>query len=150
MRRQRGNTLVEFALILPFLLAGMFGVIEFARALYTYQFVSDAAREASRWASVRGRSCTAYGTAACPASAADVQDYVTTITPPGIDKSPAKLLVNTEWVAPPGRGNNCGTYPKNSGCSVQVTVIYNFKFILPFMPSSTYAMKSTSEMVISQ
>jgi Flp pilus assembly protein TadG len=151
VRRQRGSTLTEFALILPFLLAGIFGVIEFARALYTYHFVSDAAREASRWASVRGRSCSnAYGSVACPASPSDVEDYVTSITPPGIDKSPAKLLVNTEWVAPPGRGNNCGRYPKNPGCSVQVTVTYNFKFILPFMPSSTYAMKSTSEMVISQ
>jgi hypothetical protein len=151
VRRQRGNTLTEFALILPFLLAGMFGVIEFGRALYTYHFVSDAAREASRWASVRGRSsCKVYGSVACPAGPADVQDYVTSITPPGVDKSPARLLVDTEWVAPPGRGNNCGRYPKNPGCSVQVTVTYNFKFILPFMPSSTYAMKSTSEMVISQ
>src|ERR1700722_17088172 len=132
------------------MLAGIFGVIEFGRALYTYHFVSYAAREASRWASVRGRSCKVYGSVACPASAADVDDYVTSITPPGIDKNSASLLVDTEWVAPPGHGNNCGAYPKNPGCSVQVTVIYNFKFILPFMPSSTYAMKSTSEMVISQ
>ena len=150
MRRQRGNALTEFALILPFMLAGIFGVIEFGRALYTYHFVSYAAREASRWASVRGRSCKVYGSVACPASAADVDDYVTSITPPGIDKNSARLLVDTEWVAPPGHGNNCAAYPKNPGCSVQVTVIYNFKFILPFMPSSTYAMKSTSEMVISQ
>jgi len=148
--RERGNTLTEFALILPFMLAGIFGVIEFGRALYTYHFVSDAAREASRWASVRGQSCKAYGSVACPAKSADVEDYVASITPPGIDKSPAKLLVDTAWVAPPGRGNDCAKFPKNPGCSVQVTVTYNFKFILPFLPSSTYAMKSTSEMVISQ
>ena len=148
MRRQRGNTLTEFALILPFMLAGIFGVIEFGRALYTYHFVSYAAREASRWASVRGRSSQVNGSVAT--TPAEVEDYVTSITPAGIDRNPARLLVDTEWVAPPGRGNNCGKYPKNPGCSVQVTVIYNFKFILPFMPSSTYAMKSTSEMVISQ
>lgn len=149
MRRQRGNTLTEFALILPFLLAGIFGVIEFGRALYTYHFVSYAAREASRWASVRGQNCKVYGVA-CPAGPDDVENYVTSITPAGIDKSPARLLVDTEWVAPPGRGNNCAKFRNNPGCSVQVTVMYNFKFILPFMPSSTYAMKSTSEMVISQ
>jgi Flp pilus assembly protein TadG len=148
VRRQRGNTLTEFALILPFMLAGIFGVIEFGRALYTYHFVSYAAREASRWASVRGRSSQVNGSVAT--TPAEVEDYVTSITPAGIDRNPARLLVDTEWVAPPGRGNNCGKYPKNPGCSVQVTVIYNFKFILPFMPSSTYAMKSTSEMVISQ
>lgn len=150
MRRQRGNTLTEFALILPFLLAGIFGVIEFGRALYTYHFVSYAAREASRWASVRGESCKVYRPVACPAQKTDVEDYVTSITPAGIDKSPARLLVDTEWVAPPGRGNNCAKFVNNPGCSVQVTVTYSFKFILPFMPSSTYAMKSTSEMVISQ
>jgi Flp pilus assembly protein TadG len=150
VRRQRGNTLTEFALVLPFMLAAIFGVIEFGRALYTYHFVSYAAREASRWASVRGeQSCQAYAVP-CRAKDSDVADYVTSITPPGIDKDPARLLVNTAWVAPPGRGNNCGAHPKNPGCSVQVTVTYNFKFILPFMPSSTYAMKSTSEMVISQ
>jgi len=149
VKRQRGNTLTEFAMILPFLLAGIFGVIEFGRALYTYHFVSDAAREASRWASVRGRSCTAYGSA-CPANSADVGDYVASIAPQGIDKNPVKLLVNTAWVAPPGRGNSCAAFPNNPGCSVQVAVTYNFKFILPFLPSSTYTMKSTSEMVISQ
>ena len=150
MRQQRGNTLTEFALILPFMLAGIFGVIEFGRALYTYHFVSYAAREASRWASVRGeQSCIRYGSVKC-AKPSDVADYVSSITPPGIDKDPARLLVDTAWVAPPGRGNNCAKFRNNPGCSVQVAVTYNFKFILPFMPSSTYAMKSTSEMVISQ
>jgi Flp pilus assembly protein TadG len=148
-RGQKGNTLTEFALILPFLFAGIFGVIEFGRALYTYHFVSGAAREASRWASVRGRSCTAYGSA-CPAKSTDVEDYVVSIAPPGIDTRPVKLLVNTAWVAPPGNGNSCTKFPNNPGCSVQVMVTYNFKFILPFLPTSTYAMKSTSEMVISQ
>jgi Flp pilus assembly protein TadG len=148
-RGQKGNTLTEFALILPFLFAGIFGVIEFGRALYTYHFVSDAAREASRWASVRGKSCTAYGSA-CPAKSTDVEDYVVSIAPPGIDTRPVKLLVNTAWVAPPGNGNSCAKFPNNLGCSVQVMVTYNFNFILPFLPTSTYAMKSTSEMVISQ
>jgi Flp pilus assembly protein TadG len=131
------------------LFAGIFGVIEFGRALYTYHFVSDAAREASRWASVRGKSCTAYGSA-CPAKSTDVEDYVVSIAPPGIDTRPVKLLVNTAWVAPPGNGNSCAKFPNNLGCSVQVMVTYNFNFILPFLPTSTYAMKSTSEMVISQ
>ena len=148
-RGQKGNTLTEFALMLPFLFAGIFGVIEFGRALYTYHFVSDAAREASRWASVRGKSCTAYGSA-CPAKSTDVEDYVVSIAPPGIDTRPVKLLVNTAWVAPPGNGNSCAKFPNNLGCSVQVMVTYNFNFILPFLPTSTYAMKSTSEMVISQ
>jgi Flp pilus assembly protein TadG len=146
----RGNALTEFALVIPFLLAVMFGVIEFGRALYTYHFVSDVAREASRWASVR-KTCKPVLLQPCPASPADVADYVVSIAPPGIDTSPQKLVVSPAWVAAPGIGSACLLLPNNPGCqAVQVTVTYQFKFILPFMPTSTYPMKSTSEMVILQ
>jgi hypothetical protein len=53
-------------------------------------------------------------------------------------------------VAPPGKSNPCRIFQNNPGCAVQVVVTYQFKFILPFMPKSTYSMKSTSEMVISR
>lgn len=149
--RIQGNALTEFALILPVVVACIFGVIEFGRALYTYHFVSNAAREATRWASVRGQSCdaTVY-TSACPAGQSDIQDFVAGIAPPGIDKSPSTLVVAAEWVVPPGKSNSCNKFPKNPGCAVQVQVTYNFKFVLPFLPTSTYRMKSTSEMIISQ
>lgn len=140
--------MAEFAFVLPLLLAMIFGVIDFARALYTYHFVSDAAREATRWASVRGSNCN--GLDACPAQASDVLAYVASITPPGIDNSLSKLSVDVSWVPPPNALNICATQPKNPGCDVQVTVVYRFKFIFPFLPLSTYAMRSTAEMVISQ
>ena len=146
-----GNALVEFALVLPLVLTGIFGVIDFGRALYTYHFVSNAAREATRWASVRGATCnpTVY-TSACPAAPEDVTDFVASITPAGIDKSPSKLVVDTHWLVPPGKTNPCTGSRKNPGCAVQVHVTYNFKFVLPFLPRATYPMKSTSEMIISQ
>ena len=72
------------------------------------------------------------------------------IAPPGIDKSPSTLVVAAEWVVPPGKSNSCNKFPKNPGCAVQVQVTYNFKFVLPFLQTSTYRMKSTSEMIISQ
>jgi Flp pilus assembly protein TadG len=145
----RGSTLTEFAFMLPLLVLGIFGVIDFGRALYTYHFVSDAAREASRWASVRGNQCT-LGLSGCPADEGAVQNYVTSIVPPGIDSSPRTLSVTAAWVAPPGKIGTCNVSPKDRGCAVQVQVAYDFKFILPFLPKSTYTMKSTSEMVISQ
>jgi Flp pilus assembly protein TadG len=149
-QKLRGNALTEFAMVIPVLLAVMFGVIEFGRALYTYHFVSDAAREASRWASVRGQNCKAFQQA-CPASPAQVGDYVVSIAPPGIDTSPQKLVVSPAWVASPGTGSACVAFPNNPGCvAVQVTVTYQFKFFLPFLPTSTYPMQSTSEMVITQ
>jgi Flp pilus assembly protein TadG len=145
----RGNTLTEFAFILPLLVMVIFGLIDFGRALYTYHFISDAAREASRWASVRGNQCD-RGLTGCPAGQGEVQDYVAGIVPPGIDPSPQALSVTAAWVAPPGKVGTCNVFPNNPGCAVQVQVTYNFKFILPFLPNSTYSMRSTSEMIISQ
>jgi Flp pilus assembly protein TadG len=147
--KARGSALIEFAFVLPLLALIMFGVIDFGRALYAYHFVSNAAREATRWASVRGSQCKAWDQA-CPAKPADVQNYVAGIVPPGIDPSPQALSVTAAWIPPP---ENPASYigPDNSpGCAVQVQVTYNFKFILPFMPTSTYSMQSTSEMIISQ
>ena len=146
----RGSTLVEFAFLIPILFALVFGIIDFGRALYSYHFVSNAAREATRWASVRGRDCT--GLSGCPpgAAATDVSSYVTSIAPMGIDTSPSKLSVTTNWVMPPNNLPICTAYPTNPGCAVQVQVSYQFKFILPFLPSSGYRMTSTSEMIISQ
>jgi hypothetical protein len=149
-KKLRGNALIEFALVIPFLLAVMFGVIEFGRALYTYHFVSDAAREASRWACVR-KNCKGVLLPGCPAKPGDVVNYVISIAPPGIDTSPQKLVVSPAWVVAPGTGTACALLPNGPGCqAVQVIVTYNFKFILPFMPTSTYPMQSTSEMVILQ
>jgi Flp pilus assembly protein TadG len=128
----------------------LFGIIDFGRALYAYHFVSDAAREATRWASVRGKDCKDYPASECPAGQSAVSNYVVSIAPLGIDTSSSKLLVDAEWVAPPNALDICTTEPKKPGCAVQVTVTYQFNFILPFLPSSTFPMHSTAEMVISQ
>ncbi len=50
--RQRGQALVEFALVLPILLILFVGIIEFARAWNLHQVITDAAREGARRAVV--------------------------------------------------------------------------------------------------
>jgi hypothetical protein len=57
-RGKRGNSLPETALVMVTLLALTFGIIDFGRLLYTYAFLTDVAQKATRWASVRGSSCT--------------------------------------------------------------------------------------------
>jgi Flp pilus assembly protein TadG len=47
-RGQRGNALVEFALVLPLLLLILFGTIEFSIALYDKAIITNASREAAR------------------------------------------------------------------------------------------------------
>lgn len=148
--KSRGTTLLEFAFLIPILFALVFGIIDFGRALYTYHFVSETAREATRWASVRGSACA--GLTNCQAQASDVSAYVASIVPMGIDPSPSKLSVITDWPPPPNNLTICQTNPTHNGpgCAVRVQVNYQFKFILPFLPTSGYRMTSTSEMIISQ
>jgi Flp pilus assembly protein TadG len=144
----RGSTLVEFAFLVPVLFALVFGVIDFGRALYAYHFVSNAAREATRWASVRGWNCGDMSD--CKATPAQVSAYVASIVPPGIDSSPSRLSVTPTWVAPPNNLAICDVHPNYSGCAVRVQVTYQFRFVLPFMPASGIPMTSTSQMIISQ
>ena len=47
---RRGQTLVEFALILPIFLLLLVGIFDFGRAIYAYNTVSNAAREGGRLA----------------------------------------------------------------------------------------------------
>ncbi|MDR3677032.1 MAG: TadE/TadG family type IV pilus assembly protein [Acidobacteriota bacterium] len=159
LRDEQGSTLLEYAIVLPVLLAFLFGIMDFCRFLYTYHFVSEVAREGTRYAMVRGSTfgstaCTTPAIFACNATAANVQSYVQGLTPPGI--ASGSLAVTTTWpgTAPTGATTACpsGNNGKNPGCLVQVLVSYPFKFMLPFLPSSasTWTMSSTSVVVISQ
>lgn len=161
---ERGSTLVEFAVVITVLLTVMFGIIDFSRAMYAYHFVSNAAREATRYASVRGSACNTWASA-CPALNTDVTSYVQSIVSSGIyvssvttgtpPSTAGALGVTTTWPATTGSGGTCLTggqikinYP---GCVVTVKVQYNYGFSLPYLTSlSKINMTSTSQFVISQ
>ena len=154
---QRGSTLVEFAFAMTILLSLMMGIIEFGRFLYTYHFLSDVARDGTRYASVRGHtfagaSCTSTRPYACDATQANVTTYVQSLTPPGITAT--SLTVTTTWPGtnPDGTTAGCTTNTNSPGCYVEVQVSYPYKFVFPFLPSSatTWTISSTSEIVISQ
>ena len=48
--RQKGQSLVEFALLLPVLLLVIFGLLDMGRAVYTYTVLAHAAHEGARQA----------------------------------------------------------------------------------------------------
>ncbi len=142
-RRQRGSTIVEQAIILPLLLGLFFGVIDMGRAMYSYSFVSYIAREATRWASVRSTPLNSG-----PITNAEVTNFVKSATGAALD--PANITVTTVWMAPPNGSPACTANPDKPGCVVQVTVNYNFKFVLPFLPAGAVPMSSKSQMIITQ
>ena len=47
-QKNRGQALVEFALIVPLLLFVVYGLIEAGRAIFIYSSVTNASREAAR------------------------------------------------------------------------------------------------------
>ena len=59
--RDRGQTLVEFALVLPVVLVTIFGILEYGVVVWQYNTIADLAQEGARWASVRGRAAGAAG-----------------------------------------------------------------------------------------
>ncbi len=63
-QRDRGQSLVEFALVFPIFLLVLFGLIDIGRYVYTANAFNQAAREAARYGSVEQWSYS------CPASVA--------------------------------------------------------------------------------
>jgi len=143
----------------------MFGIIDFSRALYAYHWVSYAAREGSRWASVRGTS-SCPGVSQCNATTAQIQSYVQSIVAPGMlsqacsGNNAGCITVTTSWVntnAAPLSGPDCtngsGVLNGTPGCIVKVQVSYIFGFSLPFLlnrTGTTMNLQSTSQMVVEQ
>jgi TadE-like protein len=142
LRRQNGeagSTLIEFAVVAMLYLMLLFGIVDVGRALYAYDFVCHAAREGTRYAMVRGISCTGFDSA-CPATASDIQTYLRN-NAPGIDSSALTVIAGCyEHVAGP---------PCGAGDPVWVQVHYRFGFISPFIPTS-WVMSSSSQIVVSQ
>ncbi|MDR3739535.1 MAG: pilus assembly protein [Terracidiphilus sp.] len=158
---EEGSTLVEVAVSFSLFAAVLLGIMQMSLALYAYHFVSDAAREASRWAMVRGSSCSAnVSTANCSptsglstgADNTDIQTYVNNLGYPYA----GNLTTSTTWCTPssstPTTWTSCGTTSayKGAGSQVQVTVSYSFPIAVPFWKSTTIPVSSTSSMVIAQ
>jgi len=175
-RGQRGATLLEYAIVVVLMLTFLFGIVDLARALYAYHFVANAAREATRFAMVRGTTWVDPGPAprlcsyssdpsagfppGCQAMSADIQLFVQTeANGIGLNDSNAITATLTSLPSPNGSSANCAGPPISPGCTAQVTVQYPFKFIMPFLPTSastcnsvaaSICMTSTSEMIVTQ
>jgi Flp pilus assembly protein TadG len=105
-RAQRGASLVEYAFVVILFLSLLFGISGFGHALFVYHHLNNAAKEATRYAAVRGYKCnlTPIGQPSCtttnsasgiagPTTADDVTRYVASITPQSIDSSKFTVTV---------------------------------------------------------
>ncbi len=139
-KHQRGASLPETAIVLAVVLAMLFGIIDFGRAMYTYAFVAQLARQGARWMIVRGSQCSLLDH--CGAGQNEVQTYIRGLSE-GMT-NPSNIAVSSPVYS------GCASLSNAPGCTVAVTVTYPFNFLLPYLPVGTISMSSTSKMVISQ
>ena len=125
-------------------------------ALYNYHLVCDAAREATRYAIVRGSaSCTNSPTLSnCNATSGEIQSYIQGLGYP----YSGQLTVTTTWLTAASSGSPatttwtaCSSGTCNApGNLVNVFVSEAFPLNIPFVSNLTINLRSTSQMVISQ
>ena len=156
---ESGGTLVETAISLSLLFLFMFGIIEGGLAVYSYHYLSHAARQGSRYAIVRGLSwgtgCTAYTDAGCTATEPQIKQFVQNLGFPGINSN--NLTVTVQCATTTGTtvgafgayGNTCNA----AGDVVQVKISYPFSVPIAGVNGTCtsptkFCMSSTSEMVI--
>lgn len=102
-QRQRGDSLVELALVLPVLLLILIGILDLGRAVYAYHVVANCAREGARYG---------VGVENNPAAIAAVVRSAAV----GLDTSQLAVSV---------------TYPTQD--TIRVEVNYNFRLITPLV-----------------
>lgn len=151
---ESGSILIEFAASSLIMLTVIFGILDCCRAIYADHFVANAARDATRYAMVRGytwngTSCSTVTTVNCLATATDVTNYIKSTVPLGVSLS--NVTVNTTWPGTLPSGGPCdGTANSSPSCVVTTTVNYSFNFVLPFLPKNALVLTSTSAVAIQQ
>jgi Flp pilus assembly protein TadG len=166
-REEHGSSLVEFAMTALLLVVLLSGVLQWMLAMYAYHFTTFAAQQGARFASVRGYTwskseTTNCSTSAppsftmpyeCTVSASDIQNYVQSLAPGGINITNLTINTTSSYVWPGETPDNtttgCTTNANSQGCMVKVTVTYTFS-LLPFLKNPNLSMAATSESVILQ
>jgi Flp pilus assembly protein TadG len=128
MRDERGQTLLEYSVVLLTVLTVIFGVFETGRLMLTYATLAEAARAGARYAIVHGADCTG-GCVASDGTAA-AQNVL----------SAAGITTATYTLNPPGT-----TVP---GTLVTVTVSYTFVPVTPILALGVPLSSTTEAMIM--
>jgi Flp pilus assembly protein TadG len=138
VQNEDGGSLIEFAITLSALMAFVMALMELCIAFYSYGMISECAREATRWAIVRGSTCQTSSSTSCTATTTSVSAYATGRNYPN-----------------PGGGTMTATttYPDgdaNPGSRVAVDIRYTLTIRLPLIPKNSLALETASSMYILQ
>lgn len=153
-RRGRGQALVEFAFVFPIIALMVFAFIDVGRAVFSYNTLTNAAREAARVAVVNQ-----LDPAAAPWRCQANKPVENVLSPnwtfrgcamtAGAALGVGSADVSVSYAAPPGSTLECSTVV-NVGCIVTVTVVHAFSPITPVAGSiiGSMSFSATSSMPV--
>jgi Flp pilus assembly protein TadG len=141
---QRGQGLVEFALVMPVFLIALFGIIDGSRLVFLNSSLSQAAREGARQASVEASwvgsaegSCNTTAGPICPANLDALKNHVVTavnrMTVLGAIPSANVYLSCDATTAPTGNWTSQTCASRATGSVVSVRVSQSFVPITPIV-----------------
>ena len=107
LKNEKGQSLIEFAIILPLLLLILMGILEFGIMLNSYLSINNSAREGARLGIVNGSNL-------------EIEQLITNISP---NLNTENLTVNIT----PLDAN------RKSGDTLSVEVIYNYQVTIPII-----------------
>jgi hypothetical protein len=162
-RRSPGQSLVEFALVLPIFLLLLFGLIDGARLIYQHTVLSQAAREGARVASVEaswigksGSGCGTAGGPVCPATVAAMRTNVLAAANRNIQPFTPLTNANLQTRCDPSGGTPTGNWnattcsSNGTGNVASVRVTSTFTAITPIVSRlvGSVPMSASASMVI--
>jgi Flp pilus assembly protein TadG len=134
-KRRAGQSLVEFAVVLPVFLLVLAGILDFGLGLYSQMTIINAAREGARLGVV---------TTGDPTAAVDARVQAMT---GGLDKTKLTITVNCQ--RPSGTTFvSCASPQWVSGDGVEVKVGYKYQMLWPLAFGNQLDMSSTVQMRI--
>ena len=132
---QSGQSTAEFFLIISAFFLILFGMMETAQAVFTYNSICEAAREAVRYAIVHGPN--SVDPSVSPYT--DIQQVAINAVP---DLALTSANVVVSWPADPNI---------SAKKDPQVKVSYTYSLSpIPFLPSISVPLTATSQMLVSQ
>jgi Flp pilus assembly protein TadG len=124
-KSERGQSLVELAISLPVMVLILLGTVDFGMAIFTYSTLRDAAQEGALYGSFN------------PSNKSEIEIRARNISPRGeedVFSSPVlltdKKLVKVDVKA---IGEACQGFTNGASNSMQVSVSYNYPFLMPFI-----------------
>ena len=156
----RGQALVEFALVAPMLVLLLLSIIEFGRAVYYVQMLDNAAREGARYAIVHGAAsgCPSGPMPngdpnACDPNGVYVEEAVKRYAIAIIDSNDAAFTVIRKWC--PGNEPDCaataglGNGDNGRGRQAYVEVDYTFSSLISaYVPIPTFTLSGRTTLVV--